>query len=205
MDINLAMLVKENLTADEYIWLHQKYFETNIPVKGSLDKSKLQTAGWVKVLPDQIVLRQKTVNLMEGGDYVYDEKAEEEAEEKKAKATISSAKASVKDWIEEYRDLFPKKTNSGRLLRGTPSGCIKKMTTFIGNNSTRKNVITKEQVMNATKQYLNAQKRGGYMYTKAANYFIEKDGDSQLYQHIEQLDDNTPLVHDGTSNMTDDI
>lgn len=204
MDINLATLVKLDLTADEYVWLYQRYYETNIPVTYTLDKEKLQKNGWVKVLPDQIALRHKTRNLFEEGDYVYDE---EEEKKKPSTTSITGAKADVKNWIAEYRELFPAKTPSGRLLRGTPSACIKKMESFIGTNSSRGNVITKEEILGATKEYLKGQARGGYMYTKAANYFIMKDQDSMLLQHIEILKENNnqSLVSDGTSDMTDDI
>lgn len=205
MEINLVELVKNNLTADEYLWLYQKYYETNIPVKYVLDTEKLQTNGWIKIMPDQLVVRQQTVNLFEGGDYVYDEKEEEQR--KTTTVTISGEVSKVKSWIQEYRELFPTKTPSGRLLRATPAACIKKMETFIKNNSSRGDVITKDSILNATKEYIKGQVRDGYMYTKAANYFIIKDQDSLLLQHIELLKDtnNQPLVSDGTSNMTDDI
>lgn len=203
MDINLAELVKNNLTADEYVWLYQRYYETNIPVKYKLDKEKLQADGWVKLLTDQVVLRQKARNFFEQGDYVYDEKEEE----KSNALTIKNELSKVKDWVQEYRELFPAKTPGGRLLRGTPSGCIKKMQTFVKQNSSKGNIITKDIVINATKEYLKGQAREGYMYTKAANYFIIKDQDSLLLQHIEILKEsnNKSLVSDGTSNMTDDI
>jgi hypothetical protein len=202
MEINLVKLVKHDLTADEYLWLYQKYYETDIPIKYVLDKEKLQRNGWVKVLPDQIVLRHKTRNLFEEGDYVHSEE-----QTRPTAVTINGELNKVKDWIQEYRELFPAKTPSGRLLRGTPSGCIKKMQTFVKQNSSRDNIITKEVVINATKEYLKGQAREGYMYTKAANYFILKDQDSLLLQHIEILKDNNnqSLVSDGTSNFTDDI
>jgi len=203
MDINLAMLVKNNLTADEYVWLHQKHYETSIPVTCVLDKEKLQADGWVKVLPNQIVLRLKTQNFFEGGEYSYDE----EEQKVPTAVTINGEVGKVKNWVQEYRELFPTKTPNGRLLRATPAVCIKKLETFIKSNSSKGNIITKDVVLNATKEYLKGQARGGYMYTKAANYFIIKDQDSLLLQHIEVLKDsnNASIVSDGTSNMTDDI
>ena len=207
MEINLAELVKHGLTPDEYVWLYQRYHDTNIPVKYQLDKMKLQSNGWVKVLTDQVVIRQKAIKLFEGEPYVFDESKEEEETKKKEAITIAGEVSKVKDWIQEYRELFPTKTPGGRLLRGTPSGCIKKMQTFVRNNSSRNNHITKDIVMNATKEYLKGQARDGYMYTKAANYFILKEQDSLLLQHIEILKENNnqSLVSDGTSDMTDDI
>lgn len=201
MEINLAELVKNNLTADEYVWLHQKYYGTNLPVVSRLDKTKLQNDGWVKVLPDQIVLRQKTRNMFEQGDYIYEE-------HKPDSVTITGEVSKVKDWIEEYRELFPLKTVNGRLLRATPSACIKKMESFIKNNSTRKKILTKDIILEATKSYLNDQKRSGYLYTKAANYFINKEQDSMLLQCIEVLNSSSiPVTNgsDGTNSMTEDI
>jgi len=207
MEINLATLVKHNLTADEYIWMYQKYYGNTFPVKYVLDKEKLQTEGWLKVMPDQIVLRQKTINMFEEGDYVFKEEEESSDVQKIIIKSIDAAKADVKNWIAEYRELFPNKTSGGRLLRATPAVCIKNMCTFIGTNSKRGSIITKEMVINATKEYLKVQAKDGYTYTKAANYFIMKDGDSLLLQHIEILATlgESKITSDGSKNMTDDI
>jgi len=203
MEIDLTVLLKNNLTADEYVWLYQKYYGNNFPIKHVLDKDKLQTDGWLKVTPDQIVLRQKTINMFEEGDYVF----KEEEEVKPVKQTIDKAKADVKNWISEYRELFPHKTSGGRLLRATPAVCIKNMCTFIGTNSKRGKIVSKDTILNATKEYLKIQARDSYMYTKAANYFIMKEGDSLLLQHIEILETAgvSNILGDGSKNMTDDI
>jgi hypothetical protein len=199
MEINLAELVKHDLTADEYVWLYQKYEGTKVPIKYTLDKEKMQSNGWVKVTPDQIVLRRKAHLLFEVEDYDY---------EKHNTTTIKEEVSRVKNWIGDYRGLFPRKTNNGRLLRGTPASCTKKMETFINNNSSKGNIITKEMILRATQKYLNEQKREGFLYTKAANYFIMKEQDSMLLQYIEVIQEEGAVTNDGsdgTNIMTEDI
>ena len=199
MEIDLVKLVKFNLTADEYIWLHQRYYDTAIPVNYVLDKDKLQANGWVKVLPDQIVIRNKTKNMFEGGEYVYDEDQDSVNTD-----TITYQLSKVKEWASIYREQFPVKNSVNRMLRATLPACSKKLEIFIKNYSTKNKVITKDMVLEATKKYLKEQARERYTYTKAANYFIEKDGDSLLLQYIESAGE-MDTISDGSKSMSDDI
>lgn len=101
------------------------------------------------------------------------------------KKLVGATDENVKDWIEEWRNLFPKGIKSGGYpLRGSKKGCLRKMKKFLKENPT----ITKDEIFHATEKYLNERKKENYEYTKVADYFIEKDNMSLLHSYIENLD-----------------
>lgn len=80
------------------------------------------------------------------------------------------------DWIDEWREIFPKGKKQGSLpLRGDRMAIRKKMTKFMKTYD-----FTTEEIINATKQYIREQERDNFNYTKVAHYLIEKDGVSTL-------------------------
>jgi predicted transcriptional regulator len=88
------------------------------------------------------------------------------------------------DWIEEWYNLFPKGVRSGGyLIRDGKSSCLKKMGKFLKDNPN----ITKEEIIRATKNYVQTCKLKNYDYMKLASYFIEKDGISTLAAECENL------------------
>lgn len=96
----------------------------------------------------------------------------------------------VKDWIEEYRELFPKGLNqNGYPYRGEKSACLAKMQTFVRNYG-----YSKQEILNATKIMVNRFKLKDYEYMQQAHYFIEKNRVSQLKQFCD-------MVKDGVVNL----
>lgn len=94
----------------------------------------------------------------------------------------NDAEDNVENWIEDWRDIFPKGINSGGFrYRGDRQGCIKNMKWFVKNNPK----ITKEDIFIATKKYVTRLKNSQYM--KLAHYFIKKDGSSTLSSEVEGL------------------
>jgi len=89
---------------------------------------------------------------------------------------------SVQNWIEEWREIFPKGSNSsGFRYRGDKQGCIKKMKVFLRKN----NEVTKDQIITATAKYVEKHRYGKFM--QQAHYFIEKNGASALLGEVESL------------------
>lgn len=91
----------------------------------------------------------------------------------------------VKDWIEEWRELFPKGLNSnGYPYRGDKEACVGKMQSFIRNYN-----YTQEEILNATKIMVNRFKLKNYEFMPQAHYFIEKSRVSQLKQFCDMVRD----------------
>ena len=97
-------------------------------------------------------------------------------------------KRTAVEWIEEYRNKFPKGILTGnRPVRGDKQGCLKKMNAFLKANPE----TTKEQIFEATDLYIQKSKANGYDRMTCADYFIEKNGASMLSSYLENLSDNT--------------
>lgn len=90
----------------------------------------------------------------------------------------------VKDWIDEWLDLFPKGVRSGgKLIRSDKKTCLSKMEKFIKEYKYSKDVI-----LNATLMYLSEREREDYQYTKCATYFISKQHEgSELASWCDQV------------------
>ncbi len=99
-----------------------------------------------------------------------------------------------KDWIEEWRKLFPAGLNTiGRSYRGDKQACLKKMRRFI-----KEYKYSKEIIMKATKKALVISELENYAYFPQAHWFIDKNRQSLLSQYCEQLDD----IEDTKSTVT---
>lgn len=85
----------------------------------------------------------------------------------------------VEDWIDEWRELFPKGRNGGnRPYKGEKQNCINKMKWFISEFK-----IPKEDIFNTTIQYIKSVTDPAYI--SCADYFIVKDGISRLHMEYE--------------------
>ncbi len=89
---------------------------------------------------------------------------------------LKSTVAGVDKWIQEYRDLFPK------FKKGDKKSCTKKMKDFLASN----NDWGKDVVIRATKMYLSEYDTPTYV--TQADYFIQKNDQSKLYQYCEEID-----------------
>jgi len=93
----------------------------------------------------------------------------------------------VPEWIDEWRQLFPKGLNSiNRAYRGDRQACLNKMKTFVKIHRYPKDII-----MKATQKAIKIAELKNFEYFPQAHYFIDKHGQSQLAGICEQLDDIT--------------
>lgn len=91
-------------------------------------------------------------------------------------------------FVEEFRSLFPKGVRSGGyLVKGSKSGCIKKMKKFIDTHPE----YNRELILNATKAYIQKKQSEGFQYMSLAHNFIEKDGTSQLEAECEDYNEGS--------------
>ena len=160
--INLDSLLKSTLTTDQYMILlliHKKEFKTVerlvLGLYGYSDQylgevyELLQESGWLKIngtkLPQDIEVRQKFLNLIAANEEV----------------------GVVVDWIDEYREVF-KNTRAGGM--GNKETCIKNMEQFL----TAYPEYSKEDIIKASKYYVQTCAKDNYKYLTQADYFIRK-------------------------------
>jgi len=119
----------------------------------------------------------------EGEEVIFTEKANKLVENNKT--TLTAASKGVEEWIDDYRELFPKSVTSGGYpVRGDRKACIKKMQQFIKENPEYSN---KELILNATRSYINRKELENFRYMKLAHYFIMKDKVSSLASECEMI------------------
>lgn len=167
--VSLTDLEELNLTPSLYCYLATLYFkqEYNL-VSESLKvrmSEKLEQLGYLKVTEDGPILRKKCDTMFQKG---------------------VPSEESVVEWIDEWRDLFPKGVKSGnRPVRGDKKGVHTKMKIFVKQNPK----VTKEQIIDATRQYVFDSNLKAYKFMICADYFINKNGSSMLGAMIEDVED----------------
>jgi len=186
MEVDINLLVDNNLTPDEYVFLYYLDKGQIYSVDLVTDYKKMEKAGFIKI-GEKIYIRKK------GSDIVNNKRS----------VTIKPPTTDIiLDWVDDWRNLFPKGVKTaGYSVRGTRGGCIKKMKKFIKNNKK----VTKDQIFKATELYIEEKKRVRYAYMRIADYFIEKDGGSLLENYIEQLDSTETVSDQRVNTLTDDI
>lgn len=177
LEVDFGLLSKSGLEIDEFCMLLlivNDQFEENYeyicnPVVCNLILDELEADQWIKQ-GEKIELRQKSKDL------------------------FSLSKENVEDWIEEWRNLFPTgASSSGYRYRGDKQECLKKMKIFV-----KKHKYTKEQIINATKKFIEGM--NDYRYLGMAQYFIQKEGSgSRLLMCLQAeqestLEDSNPFV-----------
>ena len=186
MELDIKLLVGNRITPNSYVYLYYLVHNMINPITMSVDLKALEANGYIKIMGGKVIARNKAKKLVEGEPYVYKEPVQR-----------------VEEWIQEWRELFPKGIKSGgHLVRGSKQGCIKKMKAFVNKNKD----VTKDKIFRATGKYLSERRTSRYAYCKVADYFISKDGMSMLESYIEQLDESsTPAFDVNTNNMTQDV
>lgn len=96
------------------------------------------------------------------------------------------------DLAERFRELFPKQIMSGGYpVRGNLPDIKTKLKLF-----KKKYPYTDEEILNATKEYVNQMARNNYQYMTISHYLIMKDGTSKLADLIDKYKAN-PISDDG--------
>lgn len=168
MEIDLKSLEKSELPVRKYLFLqmtHEGIDANNYGWEDYLDDlcTDLEAKGYVKILgsgDERIIeLRQKAVELF-------------------GKNTINIA-----DWIEQWCELWPKGVKSGGYyVKPNKQDALSNMQKFF-----KKYKFTKDQVFEATGNYLKQQEAKHWDYTMLGAYFIMKNGMSQLANYCGNL------------------
>lgn len=82
----------------------------------------------------------------------------------------------VKDWIEEWCELWPDIRWNNASIKSEPKHCINKMLKFT------KDFVNydKNTIFAATQMYLDEREEDDWKFTKRSTYFISKVGESSL-------------------------
>lgn len=120
--------------------------------------SLLEKHGYVKQTDTEVVLRDKGVEL------------------------FGQSADTFLTFVRKYRDLFPKGIRTGGyLVRADEAGVAEKMRKFVKTHK-----YTEDEILAATRRYLNERRAEGWKFVKTASYFIYKDGQSALAAFCEQ-------------------
>lgn len=167
VELDLAKLVKYQLTADEYTFLLLRLLGKKVPpiIENSVSLESLQEREFIKIVEGGFSKRSKLTSLFS--------------------AVLETAK--VEDWIDEWRNLWPSGIKSGgKPVRGSRIDCLKKMKLFLARTG-----YTKQDVFAAAQAYVLERKHHRYQYMTLANYFIKKDDDSPLEAWCELMQEDT--------------
>lgn len=151
IEIDTERLHELSLTPNDYVALFLKSME--ISCEYPLNLNELQRQGYIKITDVGFDLRPKGKELF-----------------------LDHRSTAVLDWIDSYRELFPKgKTPDGYPYKGDKEGCIRKMKAFM-----KKYPYSKEEILEATVGFIEAKRKKNFEFMTLAHYFIEKEGVSLL-------------------------
>lgn len=174
IEIDLDILKETKLTPNNFVILYCLYHEIEFVIEEYLD---LELLGYIKLDEDnKIVLRQKTIDLFKTNK-------------------IPTKLSELILFVDKYRELFPQGVKSGGyLIKGDKQGCITKFKSFIKKYPE----YTQEEILDATKAYLDGKKKNNYDMTQLAHYFIEKEGISNLSSFCEDIKVRGKQINNGS-------
>ncbi|MEE8564912.1 MAG: hypothetical protein V3V33_16570 [Candidatus Lokiarchaeia archaeon] len=191
IELDIEELKKLGLSPNNYIFLfiiNKKGMKEAFEMCGD-DLSNLEEKGYIKIIPDKIILRNKALELFnttEDNDFKVIKLGS-----RKVKVTND-----IIELVGEYRSLFPKNILSGGYpVKGNQAACFVRMQEFKNSNPQ----VTNEQILKAARTYVNERRMNNYAYMKTANYFIYKDSESMLLSYIENIDDMEETSDNGTN------
>ena len=130
----------------------------------------------------EMFIEQKILLYDGQGKFILDFKyVPERFKANKTDKTIET-KDNFETLLTKYVDLFPKGVKSGgRLVRKTPHSLRAKLQAFVN----RRKDIPYEHILEGTRVYIAGFKAKGYEYMQCADYFISKNGSSELESYAE--------------------
>jgi len=179
--VPMSLLVELKLGPSLYCYLYTIKkgvpFECVEPsVRRNMD-TYLQQNGWVVLLPNAPRLTPKAEDML----------ADAANKLPKPNVKAPASYTLVNDWINDWRELWPAKQKSGgRRVRGDKQGVTKKMIAFLSIYPK----TTKEEIFEATKQYLHEKRQVDWKMISCADYFISKNGTSLLAGAVEEVLEN---------------
>ena len=181
----LHEIIKDKLTPNQLLLLYAIHNNTSIPsINPHLEIKGLTENEYVIYKPNEnVTITKKGKKLLEKYD-AYFNKA-------KKKTNISLMGKAYTDKVDEYRELFP----TGKLPHGKPARVNVK--TLINNFRWFFNTYdyTWDEVIEATRRYINEYAQKDYLYMQTSQYFISKEDKAKVKQS--QLADYCDMIRDG--------
>lgn len=179
--VPMRLLAEIKLGPSLYCYLYTlnkgKPFEVVEPTVRNKMDTYLQQHGWLVLLPNAPKLTPKAVAMLIDAE-------RNVTTPPVVQAPVTKAYKLVPDWIDDWRALWPAKIKSGgRRVRGDKQGVTKKMTAFLCTYPK----TTKEQIFEATKQYLHEKRQVDWKMITCADYFISKNNTSLLAGSVEDV------------------
>lgn len=181
--IDIDFIQKLGISIHAYTLLFLLYYGEKVDIVSSPQLIiSLEKAGYIKDQETGLILRKKAIDLFSNKISIKDDKLEA--------------------FVDKYRDLFPIGVKSGgRLIRGDKQGCISKFKSF----KNKYPEYTQEEILDATKAFLDGKKKVNYDKCTSADYFIIKDGLSMLASYCEDIRLRGNKFNDGRTKQSEDI
>lgn len=161
------MLVSEDVNEDTI----KNFIQQNNSLKENVYRY-LETLGIIKIIGDgykDISIRPLGIELI--GENVVD---------------------NILETASKIRELFPKGVKSGgKLVKSAEGDIANKLRKFF-----KKYKYSQEQVLQATKNYVESKRKEGWSFMQTAAYFIEKDGVSNLAAECDNLNTSEEVTVD---------
>lgn len=181
MDEMWEMLIRHELTPDQFYVMHSIREKVTTPyVNTSKEYKLLKNKGWILENGKLTAKAQRVIKEVEGFF--------KRAKKKTSKAVMGN---DFEDKIKAYNDEWPKmKLPSGKAARSAIRNLEGPFRWFFQNYE-----FTWEQVIYATKYYLDEKEKVKWEYTRTSQYFIRKQNTDKSWQS--ELADYCQLIEDG--------
>ena len=178
------ILVSQGITPNQCAVLFSIKESLRIPfVDVESESVQLMATGYIVFKDGKFILTEKSINLIESLDSLFTKA--------KKKTAIQIMGTDFIEKIENYRNIFPSgKLPSGKPARQNVKALIDSFRWFFETYD-----YTWEQVLSATRMYVNEYRDKDYLYMMTSQYFISKQDKNKVKQS--GLADYCDMIVDG--------
>jgi hypothetical protein len=187
--LDLNLLNEQNITLKEFICLLSIYNNDNdLESKHLLS---LQDKNYIKILPDENVIREKGKLLIE---FLTIDGIGSINNKKTVKKSSRAINNDLENFVDKYRELW-KGLKPGSM--GSTNGCKEKLQRWMLENPK----YSTDNIYNASKAYIKSV--DDYKYLQQADYFIyKKDAFGEQSRLSSFIDEETSVENDWTKKLT---
>lgn len=166
--IDTDIIGQLGISPNEFCLIFLLYNDCKNTIEASAEMIlNLEAKGFIKDQEDGIILRKKALDLFS-----------------KPVTSIPDKQNELESFVEKYRSLFPQGVKSGnRLVKGDKHGCLSKLKNF----KLKYPEYSQDEILEATKVYIDLCRKRNYDKMTSADYFVEKDKVSMLAGYLEDI------------------